>query len=338
MCALTAAWLMAGFCSAFGQGAPARVSVGILSITTEAAIFIADAKGYFRAENLDVSLSSFRSASDMVPQLATGQLDVGAGSPSAGLYNAILRGLKIRIVADKSYSPPGYGPMSLVIRKDLIDDGRFKSLADLKGRKLATTAPGVVNMATLNTALKSAGLGYDDVDTVDLPFPEHIAALANKAVDGALTAEPFVTIAVERGVAVNFKRDDEIDPGHQLGCLLFSSAFADDRSDAAVRFLRAYLRGARYYNRALSGGKIAGENADDVIAILAKYISMKDETLLRRITPTGLNPDGRMNIDSLQRDFDFYASRGLVQGRLVIRDIVDETLLNAALKSLSAER
>jgi NitT/TauT family transport system substrate-binding protein len=105
-----------------------------------------------------------------------------------------------------------------------------------------------------------------------------------------------------------------------------------------VRFLRAYLRGARYYNRALSGGKIAGDNADDVIGILAKYISMKDEALLRRITPTGLHPDGRMNIDSLQRDFDFYASRGLVQGRLVIKDIIDETLLNAALKSLSAER
>jgi NitT/TauT family transport system substrate-binding protein len=317
-----AAWLTTAFCPAFGQDtrSPARVSVGILSITTEAAIFIADAKGYFRAENLDVSLSTFRSASDMVPQLAIGELDVSAGSPSAGLYNAILRGLKIRIVADKAYSPPGYGPMSLIIRK------------------LATTAPGVVNMATLNTALKSVGLGYDDVDTQDLPFPEHVAALANKAVDGALTAEPFVTIAVERGVAVNFKRDDEIDPGHQLGCLLFSSTFADGRSDAAVRFLRAYLRGARYYNRALSGGKIAGDNADDVIGILAKYISMKDEALLRRITPTGLHPDGRMNIDSLQRDFDFYASRGLVQGRLVIKDIIDETLLNAALKSLSAER
>ena len=63
--------------------------------------------------------------------IGTGQIDVGAGSPSAGLYNAIARGLKIKIVADKAYSPAGYGATKLVIRKDHVDSGRFKSLADL---------------------------------------------------------------------------------------------------------------------------------------------------------------------------------------------------------------
>ena len=338
----TLAWLVAVSCCAFGQTtdqpAPAKVTVGNLSITNDAAIFIADAKGYFTAEGIDVSLSTFRSASDMVPLLGSGQLDVGAGSPSAGLYNAILRGIKIRIVADKAYSPPGYGPLSLLIRKDLIDSGRFRTLGDLKGLKLAMTAPGVVNMATLNTALKSVGLGYGDVDTVNLPFPDHPVALANKAVDGGVTAEPFATIAVERGMAVSFKRDDEIDPGHQLGCLLFSDAFATDRPDVAIRFLRAYLNGSRYYNLALKDGRLAGDNADEVVAILAKYTSVKNPALLRKITPAGLHPDGRLNIDSLQRDFDFYASQGLIQGRLLIRDIVDETLLNAAVKGLSAAR
>ena len=88
--------------------------------------------------------------------------------------------------------------------------------------------------------------------------------------------------------------------------------------------------------RALKGGRIAGENADDILAILTKYSSIKDPALLRRIAPPALHPDGRVNIDSLQRDFDFYLSQGLVQGRLAVRDFVDEKLLDAALKSLPA--
>lgn len=329
-------WLLTACCPAVSQPVPAKVSVGSLSIANDVAIFIADAKGYFAAEGLAVSLATFRSASDMVPLLGTGQIDVGAGSPSAGFYNAILRGIKIRIVADKGYSAPNYSPLALLIRKDLVESGQYKTLKDLKGLKFAMTGQGVSQSATLNTALKSVGLSYSDVETVNLPFSDQPIALANKAIDGALTAEPFATIAVERGAAVDVMRDDRIDPGHQLACLFFSEAFAS-RSDAAVRFLRAYVKGARIYNRALKDGRIAGENADEVLAILVKYGSLKDQALLRRITPPGIRPDGRVNIDSLQRDFDFYLSQGLVQGRLAVRDVVDQTLLDAALKSLPPE-
>jgi NitT/TauT family transport system substrate-binding protein len=337
-CVLTTSiWLLAGLCHALAQPAPVKVTVGSLSLTHDAGIFIADAKGYFAAEGLDVSLTTFRSAADMVPLLGTGQLDVGAGSPSAGLYNAILRGIKIKIVADKGHSAPGYSPLALLIRKDLVETGKYKTLKDLKGLKLAMTAHGVSQASTLNTALKSVGLAYADVETVNLPFSDQPIALANKAIDGTLAAEPFATIAVERGVAIEVMRDGEIDPGHQLACLFFSEAFAG-KADAAVRFLRAYVKGVRIYTRALKDGRIAGENAEDVLAILTKYTSIKDAALLRRITPPALHPDGRVNIDSLQRDFDFYLSQGLVQGRLAVKDLVDEALLNAAVKSLSGSR
>jgi NitT/TauT family transport system substrate-binding protein len=329
-----AAWVLTGLCHALAQPAPIKVTVGNLSLVHDAGIFIADAKGYFAAEGLDVSLTTFRSASDMVPLLGTAQLDVGAGSPSAGLYNAILRGIKIKIVADKGHSAPGYSPLALLIRKDLVETGKYKTLKDLKGLKFAMTAHGISSAATLNTALKSVGLAYADVETVNLPFSDQPVALANKAIDGTLAAEPFATLAVERGIAVDVLRDHEVEPGHQLSCLLFSEAFAG-KSDVAVRFLRAYIKGARDYNRALKGGRIAGANAEDVLAILTKYTSIKDAALLRRSTPPALHPDGRVNIDSLQRDFDFYLSQGLVQGRLTVRDIVDEALLNAAVKSLA---
>src|ERR687885_649031 len=66
---------------------------------------------------------------DTVAPLAAGQLDVGGGAPSAGLGNALARGLNLKIVADKGSTPPGFGYAGVVIRKDLWDSG-VRSPAD----------------------------------------------------------------------------------------------------------------------------------------------------------------------------------------------------------------
>src|SRR5262249_61205624 len=98
------------------------IVVGATSSTSDAPIYIADRKGYFQAEGLDVKVANFRSAADMVAPLGTGQIQAGAGS--AGLYNAVLRGIKIKIVADKASSPPGYGATKILVRRDHVESGR----------------------------------------------------------------------------------------------------------------------------------------------------------------------------------------------------------------------
>ena len=101
-----------------------------------------------------------------------------------------------------------------------------------------------------------------------------------------------------------------------------------------MRFMRAYVRGLRFYNGALKDGRLAGANAEEVIAILAEYTAVKDKALLAKVTPTGLRPDGRVNVESLQRDLDFYASQGLMQAKLTIKDIVDTSYTDAAVAAL----
>src|SRR5947209_20228357 len=115
--------------------------VGATSSTSDAPIYIADKKGYFRDEGLEVKVVNFRSAADMVAPLGAGQIEAGAGSASAGLYNAVARGMKIRIVADKASSPPGYGATKILVRKDHGESGRYKALRHLRGMKFATNAP-----------------------------------------------------------------------------------------------------------------------------------------------------------------------------------------------------
>lgn len=313
------------------------VTVGVNGAASDAPIYIAQKKGYFAAEGITVKTSNFQSAAMMVPPLGTGELDVGAGSASAGLYNAVARGIRIRIVADKASSPPGYGATKLLVRKELIDNGRYKSFKDLKDLKIATTAPGVSNSSLLNDVLKSVGLQYSDIKTVDFAAPiDHVTALKNGSVDGAAAIEPAPTLSVEDGSAVVIGTDDVISPYHQIAVLLYSQDFAG-KTELATKFMRAYIRAIRFYNDALKDGHLAGPTAGELISILTENTRLKAETY-RKVTPTGVNPDGKVNVQSLEHDLAFYTDQGLVKQQIKVDKLVDMSFAQAAVKSLGPYR
>ena len=329
---VTALVLSAASLSAHAADVPLRV--GVSSASSDVVFYIADKKGYFKQEGLAVNFTPFDSAAKMVAPLGAGQLDIGGGSPSAGLYNAVESGIDIKIVADKGSTPAGYGFQPLLVRKDLVTSGRFKTLKDLKGMKIAGSAPGSASTSTLNEALKSAGLKTSDVERVFMAFPQHVPALQNKAVDAAMTTEPSATRAVQSGAAVRVMGDDAIYPDHQLAVVLYSGQFIKQNPDAARRFMRAYLKGARDYNDALKGGRIAGPNANEIIAILVEYTNIKDPQVYRWITPQGTNPDGRVHEASLRNDLAFFKEEGQVKGNVTVEQVLDMQFVDAALKEL----
>jgi NitT/TauT family transport system substrate-binding protein len=285
-----------------------------------------------------VDIVHFRSGADVVAPLGSGQLDVGTGSPSAGLYNAVARGIKLKIVADKGSSQPGFPANQVLVRKDLVESGRYKTLADLKGMRIALSGPGVSNQVTLNDTLKSVGLTLADVTTIDMPFSSHIPALQNKAVDAAVPTEPTISLAIRRGLAVSVMGDDKILPGHQTSTLLYSENFATKRTDEARKFMRAYLRGVRFYIGALRNGHLEGPHADEIIDILTKVTPVKDPAVFRAVSSSGCSPDGRVNIDSLKHDLAFYREHGYIKGNVSVDQVVDYSFVDWAVKELGPYR
>ena len=310
------------------------VNIGIVNAISDGLIFIAEKKGYFHDEGIAIKTVAFPSAANMVAPLSAGELDVGAGAPAAGLYNAVIRGIKLKIVADKASSRPGYTINKMLVRKDLVDSGRYKTLVDLKGMKVALNGAGNTNVATLTYTLRKAGLKYDDVSVVSLAFPEHVTALTNKAVDATFTTEPSATVAVQRGLGVEESNDATVDPGHQVAVILYAQSFADGRSTVAQRFMDAYLRAIRYYTGALANGRLAGPNAEDVVKILTESTRIKDPAVYRAITPNGVDPDGRVNAKSLQQDLDVWSGMGLINGKISLDEVVDNRFIDATLKKL----
>jgi NitT/TauT family transport system substrate-binding protein len=82
------------------SGGSTKVALGQVGGLSDAAFFIAAEKGYFREQGIELEVSRFASAAQMVAPLGAGQLDVGGGAPSAGLLNAMAREVPLKIVAD----------------------------------------------------------------------------------------------------------------------------------------------------------------------------------------------------------------------------------------------
>ena len=316
-----------------GAQAPAPVNVGMTGTTTDVGLYVADKKGFFRAEKLDVKLNIFDSAARMITLFASGALDVGGGGPSAGLYNAVARGVDIRIVADKNQTVPGRGAQFVVIRKDLVDSGRYKSLADLRGMKIVSPAPGGSSTTTLDKVFEAAGITVNDVERVFMPLPQQVAAFANKAVDGALMAEPMVSEVVKLGIGVRVLADDVVYPNHQVAVVLYGGHFAR-KTDEATRFMRAYLRGVRAYSDAIVDNKFVGPEGEEIVSIIAEYSHLKNADTIRSITPAALHPDGSLHMPSLREDLEIFRKQGLIEGKVSVEQAVDPTFAEAAAKSL----
>ena len=317
--------------------AQANVSVKVASagIASDIGFFLAHKKGYFRAEGLDVSLTTLPNSPQMIGPLGMGQLDVGAGTVAASLYNAVAQNIAIRAVADKGSMRPGYGFSGLLVRKDLVDSGRFKSLRDLKGMKIAVGTFGSANSSAVNEALKRGGLTWNDANMVAITFPEHLAAYANKAIDASMTNEPTASEAVKEGLAVRIAGNDEIYPDQQTAVVIYSEVFTRKRPEVALKFMRAYIKAIREYNDALKDGRIAGLNADEVISTLTEYTFIKDARLHREITPAAIDPDGRMNLKGLANDLQFFKERKLIQDpAITVERIIDTSFAEEAVKEL----
>ncbi len=309
-------------------GAPATVRLGIIGNLTDAPILIADAKGYFKSAGLDVEISNFNTAAQMVAPLGTGQLDIGGGTVSAGLFNAVARGVDIKIVADKSSMLPGRAALNFVVRKDLAD--QIKDYKDLKGRTIATTPLGTSVEVELHEILKKGNLKFDDVKQVTMNFPDMLTAFSNKSIDVAVSIEPFTTQGVEKGLIVRWKGMDEIYPNHMVSVLLYSPVFAKAHPDAAKSFMVAYIKGARDYIDAFTKNK----NKDEIVSILTKRTNVKDPALYDKMTVFGVSPDGTVNLKSLAYDQDYYLQTGQIQKKIDLSTLVDQQYVDYAVKEL----
>jgi NitT/TauT family transport system substrate-binding protein len=314
----------------------ARVRIASQFAATDVGHYIAVERGYYAQEGLDVELIRFADASEMIPSLATDQVEVGGIGPNPATWNAAARGVKLKLVLDKGSVRPGIGYTALVIRKDVYDGGRGRSLTDLRGLHLAFTPPGkaTTNAMPMAVGMERVGASLDDFVIEPLPFPDMAAALANGSVEGAMIVEPFLSRVLRQGSAVRVMGLDEMYPDFPIAQVGFSSTFYANRP-AAKALVRAYVRAARDYDNA-----IAGRTGEADLAQIDEILSRNtriDVATVHEMVPVGLNPNGRFNVAGVRDAYRWFREQGFIPepiSEAAINDLLGLELVDEVLAEI----
>ncbi len=308
-------------------GAVETVRVAHVPSTLFAPLYVAVEKGYLDEQGLKARLEQVTAGQDAMALAAQGQLDAVVGGFAAATFNAIERGLDLRVVGSMGAQPQSGFPSALMVRQDLLDSRQVQSIADLKGKKIAIAGGmGSTGSYWVANKLREGNLGLRDVDVVNMPFPDMVTGFKANAIDAAFPPAPFTTEILNDRSADLF--GGPIRPGAAAVGMVYGPAFRRDRDAVAQRFFTALVRGARD----LQGD---GYYSDANLQIFAKYTNLPVERL-RQIDAYGFDPDMKPDTETLldmQRVF-FDAGILTYSPPLTADKIVDESYSRAAVERL----
>ncbi len=280
---------------------------------------------------MDLELIRFDSAVNMVAPLGAGQLDVASGAIGAGLWNAVARGVDVKVVADGGHTETGYPQQELIVRKQLVDSGKVKSVADLRGMKVGMSVRGSSVEYAIVKMLQKGGLTMKDIEPIEMPPTEFAIAMINGKVDAAAAIQPSITQLLTEGIGAHLLYDYDAANDNQSLALLYGPQFA--ASDLAVPFMTAYLKGVRVYDDAFQ--KKLPEARDKAFNAVIKYGAVKDRSVYEKYTSFFLiDPDGKLRLQSLNDQQEFFLSTGTQTTKLDFSKVVDTRFAEQAAAKL----
>ena len=249
---------LAAGATALGLARPAlaqagkKVRVGYLhTLAVDGQIWLGMQRGSFAKQGLDLELRQFNTGLELFQAMVGGSLDML--STGAVISNFPARGQgKVFLINDVEFATA-----QLWVR----DDQGIKSLADLKGKRVATTA-GTTAHVFLDTALRANGVDPKEVELLNQRMPEAVTSFISGAVPAVALWVPF-NIAVREKVPRAKKLVDAgafYPKAAIVGGWAARNDFYDQNRDVCGRVVKGWIDANDYF--------IA--NADEALASLQK--------------------------------------------------------------------
>lgn len=209
--------------------------VGMSSTVNHSTFWIGEAKGFFAEEGIRNVITEFQGGSDVARGITDGGMHyaIPAVSPSV---SAFMQGASIRIVA-------GQWAAATTIGFAVKPDAPYKSLQDLKGKKLGYSRPASLTHFFILKAISAAKLSPSDFNLVSVGgAPESRTALLTGVVDCSWVTDSIgVQGTLDKSLKMLFWAH-ELVTDWQETVIAARPEFISSNSDILKRFLRAYQK------------------------------------------------------------------------------------------------
>jgi NitT/TauT family transport system substrate-binding protein len=189
--ALAALFTAVLFASPAGAQAPEKkkitIAVGGKSLFYYLPLTVAERKGYFKDEGLEVEIPDFAGGARALQALVGGSADMVSGAYEHTINMAAKKQPIKAVVLQMKYSS-----MALAMSKERA--AKYKGARDLKGWKIGVTAPGSSTNMFVNNLLAKDGLKPTDVSIVGVGTGAGaVAAMEKGELDGLVNLDPVLT-------------------------------------------------------------------------------------------------------------------------------------------------
>lgn len=323
---------MALSCSASAEAAagpaPRKIKAVVLPYISYAPFFIAQDEGFFREEGLEVEFVRLVQPMAGVAEVARGNIDMTQVGTRVGIFNAMARGANVRIVADKGgFSGEKAVTGGFVALKSFLDAKGKPDWDRLKGQRVSVDPTGFWAYI-FEGYLNKNGVKLSDFVLEDLPVTSMPEAFRQGTVAITHLTEPWLSKILQEGNVELIVPDVNLAPTAHFSGLCFGPSLLEQDPDTGMRFMVAYLKGIRQYNK----GK-----TDRNVEIIAKNTGL-DATSVRNSGWPSIRSDGKMNVAGFVEFQRWAKKKGYLDSVVPAKKLWDPRFVNEANRRLALEK
>ena len=304
---LAAAASLAPLLQAASAGAAATQMLRILTIRTDAVktVLWAQQQNVFAGHGLAVDLQTTGSSAASLTALIGGSADIAAGSlfPT---FAAIAHDLPVKFIAPEAFYLSDHADSLLLVKVD----SPIRTASDLNGKIIGVDSLKDVNTLATRGWVDNGGGDGASLKAVELPPPEHLAALLGGRIDAAVFKAPYGSIAVAGGkTRLLGKPLDAIAPRFLLSAWIASDDFIKKNPQAVKAYQTVIAEAARYTNA----------HQDATVDLVAKFTGQEASQVRNSSRATSAVA---VTLAELQRPLDFAYKYKLIDRRLEAGDML----------------
>lgn len=293
-------------------GAAEKLRVGQVYVWLgDIPLYVAQEKGFYKAKGVDADLITFRGGGEVANALVGGSVDIAIG--------AIDHAIKMR--------EKGLDVSAVLVIQEKLGFTMFarkgagiKTVADLKGKVLSTSAPGSASDNYMRYLLVTNGLDpLKDVTIVAGGGNEgRIAALKQGSAAGGAVTEPATSLILSEGIGEVLHDGTKWD--YPFNVAIVKRDFLAKNREAVRAFVEATLEGSRY-TRA---------RPDEAEALALKLFAKGDPKMIRQAARNYLptfSETGLVSDQSLKFAMDLLLATKAIKESVPASALVDHSLL-----------
>jgi NitT/TauT family transport system substrate-binding protein len=295
------------------------VRLGLLHTLSPAPFYIAQERGYFRDESIDLTFRFFDAAQPIAAAAVSSDIDVGVTALTGGFFNLAEKGI-LKVIGGGLHEQKGYEGSAIIASNQAFDAGLI-SPDKLGGHSFAITQYGSSFDYMIGRIAEVNGF---DFKTIQLRAVQQIsnmnAAVASGQVDATIAIASQAKPLVASGQAHIIGWVSDI-ISYQITALFTTERMIQQNAAVLHRFAKAYQRGVADYREAFlrldaTGKPVADAKTDAAIANITVYVFTSDPHAREKIL-SGVgyyDPGAALDVADIKEQLRIFKARDQVKG------------------------